>query len=153
MIRSWSVQQDSEDLDRLRDVLDLLCAQIFEDRIDLSFDLVVDVASDADAARIGQGLQARCNVHPVAVNVFTLDNDVADVDSDTVGNELVFWDIGVAQLGAIVPREDILDKVWGYEVFPSTRTIDIFIVRLRRKPKGCWGLQQSGDRLYVKGQI
>jgi len=37
------------------------------------------------------------------------------------------------QLGAIVPREDILDKVWGYEVFPSTRTIDNFIVRLRRR--------------------
>ena len=37
------------------------------------------------------------------------------------------------QVGIIVPREDILDKVWGYEVFPSTRTIDNFIVRLRRR--------------------
>ena len=37
------------------------------------------------------------------------------------------------QDGAIVPREDILDKVWGYEVYPSTRTIDNFIVRLRRR--------------------
>jgi two-component system alkaline phosphatase synthesis response regulator PhoP len=36
-------------------------------------------------------------------------------------------------VGAIVPREDILDKVWGYEVFPSTRTIDNFIVRLRKR--------------------
>ncbi len=35
--------------------------------------------------------------------------------------------------GSIVPREDILDKVWGYEVFPSTRTIDNFIVRLRKR--------------------
>lgn len=35
--------------------------------------------------------------------------------------------------GTIVPREDILDKVWGYEVFPSTRTIDNFIVRLRKR--------------------
>lgn len=37
------------------------------------------------------------------------------------------------QSGIIVPREDILDKVWGYEVFPSTRTIDNFIVRLRKR--------------------
>tara|TARA_B100000029_G_scaffold278554_1_gene272859 strand:- start:11821 stop:12543 length:723 start_codon:yes stop_codon:yes gene_type:complete len=37
------------------------------------------------------------------------------------------------QVGKIVPREDILDKVWGYEVFPSTRTIDNFIVRLRKR--------------------
>lgn len=35
--------------------------------------------------------------------------------------------------GDVVPREDILDKVWGYEVFPSTRTIDNFIVRLRKR--------------------
>ena len=35
--------------------------------------------------------------------------------------------------GTIVPREDILDRVWGYEVFPSTRTIDNFIVRLRKR--------------------
>ena len=33
----------------------------------------------------------------------------------------------------VVGREDILDTVWGYEVFPSTRTIDNFIVRLRRR--------------------
>ncbi|HEX6996977.1 MAG TPA: response regulator transcription factor [Gammaproteobacteria bacterium] len=35
--------------------------------------------------------------------------------------------------GEIVTREDILDRVWGYEVFPSTRTIDNFIVRLRKR--------------------
>ncbi len=35
--------------------------------------------------------------------------------------------------GNIVTREDILDRVWGYEVFPSTRTVDNFIVRLRRR--------------------
>jgi two-component system alkaline phosphatase synthesis response regulator PhoP len=35
--------------------------------------------------------------------------------------------------GEIVPREDILDRVWGYEVFPSTRTVDNFIVRLRKR--------------------
>ena len=35
--------------------------------------------------------------------------------------------------GQIVTREEILDRVWGYEVFPSTRTIDNFIVRLRKR--------------------
>lgn len=35
--------------------------------------------------------------------------------------------------GDIVSREDILDAVWGEDVFPSTRTIDNFIVRLRRR--------------------
>lgn len=35
--------------------------------------------------------------------------------------------------GAIVSREELLDEVWGHEVYPSTRTIDNFIVRLRRR--------------------
>ena len=35
--------------------------------------------------------------------------------------------------GQIVTREEVLDRVWGYEVFPSTRTVDNFIVRLRRR--------------------
>jgi two-component system alkaline phosphatase synthesis response regulator PhoP len=33
----------------------------------------------------------------------------------------------------VVAREDILERVWGHEVFPSTRTIDNFIVRLRKR--------------------
>lgn len=40
----------------------------------------------------------------------------------------------LAEKGAeIVTREEILDRVWGYEVFPSTRTIDNFIVRIRKR--------------------
>ncbi|MEM8932861.1 MAG: response regulator transcription factor [Acidobacteriota bacterium] len=33
----------------------------------------------------------------------------------------------------VVTREEILDEVWGHEVFPSTRTIDNFILRLRKR--------------------
>lgn len=35
--------------------------------------------------------------------------------------------------GGIVTREDMLDRVWGNEIFPSTRTIDNFILRLRKR--------------------
>jgi two-component system alkaline phosphatase synthesis response regulator PhoP len=35
--------------------------------------------------------------------------------------------------GQIVSREDLLEKVWGYDVFPSTRTVDNFILRLRKR--------------------
>ncbi len=33
----------------------------------------------------------------------------------------------------VVSREDILDRVWGYDVYPSSRTIDNFVVRLRKR--------------------
>lgn len=32
----------------------------------------------------------------------------------------------------VVSREEILEKVWGYDVFPSTRTIDNFILNFRK---------------------
>ena len=35
--------------------------------------------------------------------------------------------------GATVAREKFLDVVWGYNAFPSTRTVDNFIVSLRAK--------------------
>ena len=33
----------------------------------------------------------------------------------------------------IVSREDLLEQVWGYDVFPSSRTVDNFILRLRKR--------------------
>jgi DNA-binding response OmpR family regulator len=35
--------------------------------------------------------------------------------------------------GEVVSREEILDRVWGYDLYPSSRTIDNFIVRLRKR--------------------
>jgi two-component system alkaline phosphatase synthesis response regulator PhoP len=39
----------------------------------------------------------------------------------------------VERTGEVVSREEILEKVWGYDLYPSTRTIDNFILRLRKR--------------------
>lgn len=39
----------------------------------------------------------------------------------------------VEHRGAVLTRERLLDEVWGYERFPTTRTVDTHILRLRRK--------------------
>ncbi len=39
----------------------------------------------------------------------------------------------VEHRGEVVTREQLLDEVWGYERFPTTRTVDTHILRLRRK--------------------
>ena len=39
----------------------------------------------------------------------------------------------VSHEGEVVNRETILNEVWGYERFPTTRTIDTFIHHLRQK--------------------
>lgn len=39
----------------------------------------------------------------------------------------------IAHAGEAVHRHDLLDKVWGYEAMPTTRTVDNFILDLRKK--------------------
>lgn len=38
----------------------------------------------------------------------------------------------IEKSGQVVSREEILQKVWGYNVFPTTRTVDNFIVAFRK---------------------
>ncbi|MDX2130046.1 MAG: response regulator transcription factor [Chloroherpetonaceae bacterium] len=35
--------------------------------------------------------------------------------------------------GKVVTREDLLGEVWGYHVFPDTRTVDNYVLALRKK--------------------
>ena len=39
----------------------------------------------------------------------------------------------VAKSGSVVTRDELLDEVWGYNSYPSTRTVDNHIARLRQK--------------------
>lgn len=39
----------------------------------------------------------------------------------------------IGQDGKVVSRDDLLDKIWGYERYPTTRTIDNHILKLRKK--------------------
>lgn len=39
----------------------------------------------------------------------------------------------IKRKGEIVSRNDLLDVVWGYDVFPTTRTVDNFMARIRKK--------------------
>lgn len=46
--------------------------------------------------------------------------------------ECMLMKLLVEREGQVVSRDEILNKVWGYDVFPSTRTVDNFILRLRK---------------------
>lgn len=47
--------------------------------------------------------------------------------------EAMILKVLVERQGEVVWRDDILEQVWGDDVLPSSRTIDNFIVRLRRR--------------------
>jgi DNA-binding response OmpR family regulator len=78
-----------------------------------------------------------------ALDTFTFGNIVVDFKSMDVAREnqpvsltpqefklLRFF---VRNQQRVVSREEILNQVWGYENYPSTRTVDNHILRLRQK--------------------
>jgi two-component system, OmpR family, alkaline phosphatase synthesis response regulator PhoP len=46
--------------------------------------------------------------------------------------ELGIFRLLASRQGEVVSRDDILDAVWGDDVFPSSRTVDNFVLRLRK---------------------
>ena len=65
--------------------------------------------------------------------------DLAAYTADTPNGKLeltqkecVILKLLVEREGEVITRDEILEKVWGYDRYPSTRTIDNLIVRLRK---------------------
>ena len=52
---------------------------------------------------------------------------------DLTGKEFDVLRLLAANRGRIVTRDRLLDEVWGYEHYPTTRTVDNHILRLRQK--------------------
>lgn len=68
--------------------------------------------------------------------VIDLDNHIAQVQGKRV--PLGFYETAMLQLlherrGTPVSRDEILDHVWGIDANPTNRTVDNFILKLRRK--------------------
>ncbi|MBW2262609.1 MAG: response regulator transcription factor [Deltaproteobacteria bacterium] len=75
--------------------------------------------------------------------VLTLGDVKVDLRSQTATDggrvqQLGFYEVEILRYlaereGSPVSRDDILDRVWGIEASPTNRTVDNFIVKLRRK--------------------
>ncbi|MHC4831286.1 MAG: response regulator transcription factor [Planctomycetota bacterium] len=62
--------------------------------------------------------------------------------------------------GRVITRNELLDKVWGYDVFPTTRTVDNHIVKLRkaieptpRKPLYIVSVRGVGYKLVTDPEV
>lgn len=78
---------------------------------------------------------------------------------DLTEKEAMILKVLAEQPGEVVTRDDLLEKVWGYEVFPSTRTVDNFILRLRKiferephNPKHFLTVRGVGYRFLPEGE-
>jgi hypothetical protein len=73
---------DSPDMHGARDILERMHAQRFKCAGDLARYLVVNLGGDRNSTRIGERLEARRNVHALAVEIGALADDIAKVDAD-----------------------------------------------------------------------
>src|SRR5947208_823073 len=67
---------------RPRDVVQALLAEIAEGNVELARGILLHPHRHADAARFGEGLEARGDIDPVAKNIALVHNDIALVDAD-----------------------------------------------------------------------
>lgn len=70
-----------------------------------------------------------CRVDFRSFELTTPDGRTEEVPARELAILRLLW----RRAGEVVSREDILDQVWGHDVYPSSRTVDNFIVRLRRR--------------------
>jgi DNA-binding NarL/FixJ family response regulator len=56
-----------------------------------------------------------------------------DKQLDLTSIEVEILKYFIAHQGEVITREVLLDKIWGYEKYPTTRTIDNHILKLRKK--------------------
>jgi DNA-binding response OmpR family regulator len=52
---------------------------------------------------------------------------------DLTPRELQILKLFIENRGRVISRNELLNKVWGYEVYPTTRTVDNHIVKLRKQ--------------------
>ena len=80
-------------------------------------------AQDIDIVRVGQNL--------VDVKHFTI--RCGKKERSMSHYEVELFKLLYAHANQPVTRDEILDKVWGTDKFPTNRTVDNFIVKLRKK--------------------
>src|SRR5712692_6944391 len=92
-------------------VFHLLLASILVAQRELVSYLLMDSTGDADAAWGGEALEARGDVDPVAVDLFAIDDHVAEVDTDAELHPPLGWDIRVLRLQRGLDFDRALDGV------------------------------------------
>jgi DNA-binding response OmpR family regulator len=70
--------------------------------------------------------------HDVRVDFEKLEAWKKDRKLDLTPREFKILRLFVENPRRVVSRNELLDKVWGYDVFPTTRTVDNHIVKLRK---------------------
>jgi DNA-binding response OmpR family regulator len=94
-------------------------------------------------ARIKAIFRRIANIEPATQEILRIGSCEVDAKKHTLTRnrkvtQLSFYEVELLKLlherkEQPVSRDEILDKIWGIEAYPSNRTVDNFIVKLRKK--------------------
>lgn len=94
-----------------------------------------------------------------AINFLKLEGRNGDSTFPLTQKEVMLMKLLIEREGQVVSRDEILDRVWGYDVYPSSRTVDNFILRLRRvfeavpgKPRYMHSVRGMGYKFTSKAE-
>lgn len=73
-----------------------------------------------------------CQIGKLTLDFDQLIAHDADGDVELSHKEFEILKYFVEHQGEIISRDQFLDKVWGYEHYPTSRTVDNYIVKLRK---------------------
>jgi two-component system, OmpR family, alkaline phosphatase synthesis response regulator PhoP len=80
----------------------------------------------------GQEVPVTVRIGRAEVNLRTFQATTADGTIDLKEKEAMILRLLFEQQGEPVDRQTILDRVWGFGAYPTTRTVDNFILSLRK---------------------
>ena len=69
----------------------------------------------------------------VAVDFYKMELTRGGVRIPMTSKEFRMLEFLTKNVGRVVSRDELLDKVWGYQTYPCTRTVDTHMLRLRQK--------------------
>ena len=74
----------------------------------------------------------------VIIGQLELDFDNYRAQHDGIKVELSYKEFEILKYlyqhkNQVISRDDLLNKVWGYEIYPTSRTVDNFIAKIRKK--------------------
>jgi hypothetical protein len=69
-------------MDRTVDVFYWDFTSVYESNVDPTADAVIHDRGDTDASGLSQGLQSRCDIYAVPINIVAINDDIAEVDPD-----------------------------------------------------------------------
>jgi two-component system response regulator QseB len=87
----------------------------------------------AQLRQLGDAAQAlgALTLHPARLHASWQGQEVAFTRT-----EFALLSLLVRMVGRVLSRDEILNRVWGYQAFPTTRTVDTHILQLRQKLPG-----------------